>query len=198
MGIGWPTIGRVVLVAATLRRIVRRRDDDAVGQTGRAPAVVADDGVGNRRRRGVFITLGNHHVDAVGRQHFQRRSGRRGRQRVCVGTEEQRAVDAVGLAVQADRLTDGQHVPFVEAQFEGAAAVPGGTEGNTLGRHRRVGLTGVIGRHQTRKIDQQFCRRQFAREWTDTHAKPPWMKNRKKQKRKGPDPAGNYLKRRLK
>ena len=179
--IGRATVGGVVLEAAAFRRVVRRGDDDAVGQARSAALVVTDDGVGHGRGRRVLVTFGNHHGDAVGRQHFQRRS-RRGRgQRVGVGAQEQRAVDTVGLAVQADGLTDSQHVPLVEAQFERAATVAGGTKGNPLGGDRSIRLPGVVRRDQTRKIDQQFCRRQFACEWTDTHAKPPWMEKREKR-----------------
>ena len=118
MGIGRATVGRVVLVATTLRRVVGRRDDNAVSQASGTAAVVADDGVGDCRRRRVFIALGQHHVDAVGGEHFQRTGAGRRRERVGVEADKQRAVDALCFPVQANGLADGEHMPFVEAQFE--------------------------------------------------------------------------------
>ncbi len=109
-------------------------------------------------------------MHAVGRQHFQRAGAGRRRQRMGVEADEQRAVDALGFAVQADGLADGEHVPFVEAQFERAAPVPGGTEGDALGGDRCIGLAGVIGRNQSRDIYQQLGWRRFARKRTDCHA----------------------------
>ena len=62
VGIGRPAVRRVVLETAVFRRIVRRRDHDAVGETGRPAAVVRQDGVrddgggrrSRRRRRSAF------------------------------------------------------------------------------------------------------------------------------------------------
>ena len=48
-------VRRVVFETAVGGRIVRRRDDDAVGEARRAPAVVIEDGVRNGRRRRVFV-----------------------------------------------------------------------------------------------------------------------------------------------
>jgi hypothetical protein len=92
-----PAVGRVVLEAAALGRVVRRRDDDAVGQARGSAAVVDQDGVRHGRRGRVFVVLRDHQLDAVGRQHLDRAvEGRRG-QRVRVDAQEQRAVDAFCL-----------------------------------------------------------------------------------------------------
>ncbi|MNP49383.1 hypothetical protein D3C76_1435650 [compost metagenome] len=89
-----------------------------------------------------------------------------------VGADEQRAVDTLGLTVQADRLTDRQHVVFVEAQVQGAATVPGGAERNALGCDAGIGLAGVIGGQQLRDIHQHGGWGRFARQRTELHAKP--------------------------
>ena len=47
--VGRAAVGRVVFEAAVVGRIVRGRDDDAVGQPGLAPAVVGQNRVGDRR-----------------------------------------------------------------------------------------------------------------------------------------------------
>ena len=63
------------------------------------------------------------------------------RQRVRVDAEEQRPVDALGLAVVADRLRDREHVPFVEETVERRAAMARGAERHALCRHRGVGAS---------------------------------------------------------
>ncbi|MND84221.1 hypothetical protein D3C80_761080 [compost metagenome] len=172
VGIGRTTVGGVVLVATALWRVVRRRDDDAVRQAAGATTVVAENRMGNGRCRGVLVASGNHHGHAVGRQHFKGAgTGRRG-QRVGVDTDKQRAIDALSFAVQADRLADRQNVPFIETQVERAATVPRRAEGNALGGNRGIRLAGVIGRYQSRDVDQQLCRCRFTRKRTECHAKP--------------------------
>lgn len=140
-GVGRAAIGGVVLEAAIARRVVRRRDDDAVGQPAQAAAVVAEDRVGDRRGRGIarlaagFRATGvDARLDAVGRQHFQRRDERRLGQRMGVHAHEQRAVDAFLAAVIADRLGGGEDVPLVEAALERGTAMPGGAERHLLRR----------------------------------------------------------------
>src|SRR3546814_4108476 len=68
------------------------------------------------------------HLHAVGGQHFQRAVAGRLRQRVRVDAQEQRAVDALLLAVLADGLGDGQDVLLVEAAVERTAAMAGSAE----------------------------------------------------------------------
>ena len=75
---------------------------------------------------------------------------------MSIDPKKQRAVDTLHLAVFADRLTDGQHMPLVEAQIKRAATVPGSAEGDTLGADRRIRLAGVVGADQQRHIDQHF------------------------------------------
>ncbi|CAM5332766.1 hypothetical protein SSTU70S_01077 [Stutzerimonas stutzeri] len=160
-GIGRAAIGGVVLEAAIARRVVRRRDDDAVGQPAAAAAVVAEDRVGDRRgRRIARLTVGfratgvDARLDAVGRQHFQRRDERRLGQRVGVHTHEQRAVDAFLTTVIADRLGSGEDVPLVEAAIERGAAVPGGAERHLLRRVGRIRAVAVVARHQARQVGE--------------------------------------------
>ena len=84
VGVGRAAVGRVVFEAAVLRRIVRGRDDDAVGQVIVAAAVVGEDGAGDHRRRREAVLALNHRLDAVGREHLERRALRRLRQaRAC-------------------------------------------------------------------------------------------------------------------
>ena len=106
VGVGRAAVGRVVLEPAVVGRVVRRRDDDPVGQpaaggrrgvgSGDRPAPVRDeDRVGDgRRRRHAERVGGDADVDPVRREHLERRRGRRLAQGVGVPSEEQRAVVA--------------------------------------------------------------------------------------------------------
>ncbi len=170
VGIGRAAVGRVVLVAAALWRVVRRRNHDAVGQAAGTATVVANDRVRNGRGRCVLIAFGEHDVYTVGSQHFQGAGTGRCRQRVGVQANEQRTIDTLGFTVQADGLADGQHMPFVEAQLKRAATVPGGPKGHTLCGDRCIRLAGVIGRDQSRDIHQQLSWGRLARKRTDCHA----------------------------
>ena len=140
-----------------MRRIVRRRDDDAVGESGLAPAVVRENRVGNDRGRSVFVSLCEHDFHSVGRQHLKRAGQRRHRERMRVHAEKQRAIDLVLLSVQANRLADGQDMPFVESLFECGTAMSRGAEGNPLRRHRRVRHFGIVGRDEPGHVHQHRC-----------------------------------------
>ena len=164
VGIGRPAIGRIVFEAAILGRIMRRRDHDAVGEAVCAALVGGEDGVRDHRRRRVAVMLVDHHLDAVGREHFQRARQRRLGQRMGVDADEQRTVDAGGLAMVADRLADREDMVLVEGVVERGAAMAGGAERHPLRRHGRIGLFGEIRRHQPRNIRQhrgigRSCRR---------------------------------------
>ena len=144
----------VVLEAAAFRRIVRRRDDDAVCQVGGAPPVPGQDGVRHGWRRRVFAVSRKHDVDAVGGKHLQRAGLRRHGKRMRVDAEEQRAVDCLALAVMANGLSDRENVRFVEALFERRPAMPGRAELHCLPGYRGVGRLGVIGGDEPRYVEQ--------------------------------------------
>ena len=86
---------RVVLEAAIFRRIVRRREDDAVGEPFRAAAIVSEDRVRNGRRRRVAVAGVDHRRDVVRDEHLQRGHESRSGKGMGVDAEEQRAVYSV-------------------------------------------------------------------------------------------------------
>ena len=61
-----PAIGWVVFEAAIVRRVMRRRDDDPVGEPDLPATVISQDGVRDDRCRGVFIPFRDHHIDGIG------------------------------------------------------------------------------------------------------------------------------------
>ena len=78
-----------------------------------------------------------------------------------VEADKQRAIYALALSMRADRLTDREHMPFVETALECRAAMTRSAESDALCRHGGIGTFGVIRSYQTRYIDQQVQRRGF-------------------------------------
>jgi hypothetical protein len=136
--VGRAAVRRVVLEATVARRVVRGRDDDAVGPR-TAVAVVRQDGDGHRRRGRELAARRQHHAHAVGGQHLQRAGHGGLGQRVRVGAQVQRPGDAFAPAVVADGLRDGQHMPLIERAVQRRAAVPRGAEHHLLLRAGRIG-----------------------------------------------------------
>src|SRR5450631_1114408 len=87
-----------------------------------------------------------------------------------VEADEQRAVDAVLLAVVANGLGDREHVGFVEAQFERSAAMSGGAEGDALRADRRIRALTEVGGDQSRHVHQAIRRCGLAGQRVDTRA----------------------------
>jgi hypothetical protein len=154
IGVGGAAVRRVVLDAAVLGRVVRRGDDDAVGEPAGAPLVPRQDGVRDDRGRRVAVVLGVTRLDVVGRQHLEGGALRRVGERMAVLAEEERAVDALLLAVLADGVDDGQDVRLVEAPARRRPAVPRGAEGDALQWIRRVGHVLVVRGAQRLDIDE--------------------------------------------
>ena len=139
VGIGRAAVGRIVFEAAVLRRIVRRRDDDAIGETGFASAIVNEDGTRDDRRRRHAIVALDDRLDIFGGQNFQRGALRGRGQGVRVLAHVQRAVDAVAAAVIANGLRDGENVRLGECAVQRRAAMPAGAEADHLIRVVQIG-----------------------------------------------------------
>ena len=115
---GGSAVRGVVLEASVLGRVVGWRRHDAVGGTAAGHAIVSEDRVGDRRRRGKAAGGVDHHVHRASGEHLEDRPELRFGQRVRVATEEQRPVNALRLPVTAHRLAHGQDVRLVERSRE--------------------------------------------------------------------------------
>jgi hypothetical protein len=71
IGVGGAAVRWVVLEASVLRRVVRGRHHDPVGEPILAPAVVSQDRVGNDGCRRVAALRIDPDLDAVGREDFE-------------------------------------------------------------------------------------------------------------------------------
>jgi hypothetical protein len=153
--IGRSAVGRVVLEAAVLRRVVGRRGHDAVSEMGLAAAIVAENGPGNDRRRSEAIVALDDGLHRVGGQYLECRALGRTRHRVGVLTHIDRAVDTLGAAIVADGLGDRRDVSRGERAAERRAPMPAGAEADELARITQVGLPFVVLPLELGQIDQQ-------------------------------------------
>src|SRR5262249_55064400 len=71
--------------------------------------------------------------------------------------DEQGAVDRLALAVEADRLRDGEDVVLVEGGVERGPAMPGGPEHHPLRGHGHIGPPLVIGVDEHGDVDEDRC-----------------------------------------
>ncbi len=167
VGVGGAAVGRVVLEAAILWRVVRGGDDDAVGEAGTVEVfarVVGEDGVREGGCGGVAVGGGRSLLGAaacvdagfhvVGGQDFKRGAEGGFREAVGVHGEEERAGVALAGAVLDDGLGDGEDVVLVEGGVEGGAAVAAGAEADFLVGVAGVGVQGVVGGQEAREVDE--------------------------------------------
>ncbi len=121
IGVRRPAVGRVVLEAAVLGRIMRRCDDNAVREVVFAAAVVNDNGPRYYGRGSNAVILLNDGLDVIGGQDFERGALRRSGQRVGVLAHVERAVGSLAAPVVADGLGDGQDVRLGETCCAGTS-----------------------------------------------------------------------------
>jgi hypothetical protein len=167
--IGRTAVGRIVLEAAVLRRIMRGRDYDAVGQPALASAIVGQDRMRDDRRRRISQMAIDHHLDAVGGQYFEGADKGRLRKRMRVHPHEKWTVDQVLLAIEANCLGDGRNVGLIEAALESGASMPRGPECDPLRGDRWVWTLRIVRSHQPRNVDQHRKRRRLSRQRAYSH-----------------------------
>ena len=166
-----PAAGRIVFDSAVVRGIVRRSHDDAVGESARPAAIVAEDRVRHDGRRSESVAIVDHHFHIVRGENLERGRERRFRQRVRVDSHEQRTIDAVLLSIETDRLRDGEDVLLVERGLERCSAVTRRSERDALRGDGRIDLERVVHRHESRKVDEYGFGRRFSSQWADSHCR---------------------------
>src|SRR5438034_11542018 len=114
---------------------MRSYADDAIRETGLATAVVSENRMRDYRGRRVTLVSIDHHIDAIRRQHLQsaRQSGLR--KRVRIDADVERPVNALLLAVETNRLRNGENVRLVERVIERRTAMSRGSKRNALCGH---------------------------------------------------------------
>ena len=162
VGVGRAAVGGIVFEPAVGRRIVRRRDDDAVGETGFATAIVNNDGARNHRRRRHAVIFLNDGFHAVGREHFERGALCGRGKPVRVLAHLQRAADVLAPAVIANGLRDGENMRLGERAVRRRAAMSAGAEADQLVRVAEIRPPLVIIAFEPRQIHEHFLGGRFA------------------------------------
>ena len=153
LGVGGTAVRWVVLEAAVLGRVVRRRDHDPI-RLRAAASVMGEDRVGDRRCRRVAVRGIDRNLDAVRDQDLDCGAERRTRQRVRVTPQEQRPADSLRRAVPRDRIADGDDVRLRERAGQGAAPVARGPKGHRLRRVGGIRTLAVVGPDQTVDVNE--------------------------------------------
>ena len=110
-----------------------------------------------RRRRHPRVARVDAHVDAVRDEHLDGAALGGQRQPVRVAAEEQRAADALRVAVVDDRLRGREDVVLVEARAQRRSAVAARAERDALLRDGGIRLAVVVGVDQLVDVDQVGC-----------------------------------------
>ena len=162
IGIGGASVGGVVFESAVLRRVVGRRDDQAIGQARGSAVVVSEDGVGNHRSGGGTVVRSDARFHAVRGEDFERGLFGDGGGSVGVAAHEQRSAISLSLAEFDDGLGDRGNVGVVERALQRISPVPARAEGNALGGIGEIGLDRGVGPFEGGDIDQRFAGRGFS------------------------------------
>ena len=131
IGVCRTTVWRVVFNAAIFRRVVGRRDHNAVSQRA-AFFVVDQDSVRYSRGWRKAVIFLHDDVNAVRRQHFQYRDKSRFRQRVGILAHIARTSNPVFRTFFSNRLGDSQNMRLVKTMTTCTAAMSGRTELNSV------------------------------------------------------------------
>ena len=175
VGVGRAAVGRVVLEAAILWRVVRRRNHDAIRQAGAVQVlagVVDEDGVRERGCRGIAVGAGralfgatagiDAGLDAVGGEHFERGAEGGFAEAVGVHGEEERTRVALAGAVLHNGLGNGEDVVLVKGGMERGPAVTAGAEADLLAGIAWIRVQRVIRGDQARQVDERVQAGQLA------------------------------------
>src|SRR5262245_51867437 len=132
-------------------------------------AVVSENSVRDYRSRSVAIIGIDHHLDAIRCQHLHG-AGKSGLgKRVRIHAYVEWSVDALLLAIEANRLRYCKNVRLIEGVVERGASMTGSSKRDALRRYCWIGSPRVIRGDQTRDIDQQRWVGRLACKWRDRH-----------------------------
>src|SRR4030095_1973887 len=131
--------------------------------------VVSKNRVRDYRSRSVAIVGIDHNLDAICYQHLQGAGKCRLRKRVRVDTNVERSVNALLLAIEANRLRDRKNVRLIESVIQCRATMTGSPKRDALRGYCGIGSPRVIRGHEPRNIDQQRWVGRLACKWRNWH-----------------------------
>ena len=145
---------RIVFEAAVFGRIVRRSDNDAVGQSHFSVPIEIENGAGNRGSGRVLAIGSNADVNFVGRQHLERGGEGGLGKRMRIDAQEERPIDSLLLAIRANSLCHRENMPLIESAMERRAAMARGSKGDALLGNFRIGTVREIRGDQPGNVDE--------------------------------------------
>src|SRR5215813_3949918 len=148
---------------------MRRCDDDTVRAPLLSTAVVSKNSVRDYRRRSVAIVSIDHHLNTIRCQHLQGAGKSRLGKRVRIHAYVERSVDALLLAIEANRLRYCKNVCLIERSIERGAAMTGSSKRDALRGYCWIDSPCVIRGHEPRDIDQQRLVGRPACKWRNWH-----------------------------
>ena len=127
VGICRATVWRIVFNAAVFRRVVGRRDHNAISQR-TAFFIVDQDSIRHGRGWRKAVVFLHDDINTVRCQHFQHRDKCRFRQRVGILAHIARASNPVFRTFFGNRLSDSQNMRLIKTMTTRTTAMPGCTE----------------------------------------------------------------------
>src|SRR5579864_335720 len=88
---------------------------------------------------------------------------------MSVHPDEERTVDVVRLAIEANCLRDGHDMRFVEGELESGASMTRGPERDALRGDRRIGPLRIVRGYQSRNVYQHRGRSRLTSQGTYFH-----------------------------
>ena len=164
IGVGRPAIGRVVLEPAILRRVVRGSDDNAVGESVAAGAVVNEYGTRDDRRwREPLVSL-DYRLYVICCEDFECCALSWPGKRMRVFAHVKRAIGCLRAPIIANGLGDREDVRLGERAVEGRSPVPAGAEADSLRGMIKIRPAFEILLFEAGQIDQHLLRCRLAGE----------------------------------
>ena len=67
---------------------MRRSNHNAIGKLIFTPSIIGENGMRNHRSGSIFISFRKHHIDSIGRQHFNSTCISRNRKSMCINPKK--------------------------------------------------------------------------------------------------------------
>ena len=122
----------VILNSTIFRRIMRRRDNNTVGQAIWFSSVVIQNRMRNNGRRRITLTFLDNHIKAISNHNFNRRTKSSLRQGMCIHSNKEWTIDALSTPVFTQCLANCCYMSLVERIQQRRTTMPRCTKANSL------------------------------------------------------------------
>ena len=161
--VGRATIGRIIFKPTIPRRIMRRRNHNAVGtlrigasHPTRQARIIGQNRMRHRRRRGIAAPVVDKHLHVISQQHLHGGNLRRLAQRMRIPPNKNRATNTLRITVIHNGLRGCQNMVLVKRIIQRRPPVPRCTKHHLLVGIIGIRNPGVVRRHHFRNINKVF------------------------------------------